>query len=125
MRRFGRILVAAAAVVILTLSQAAAESRFTNKDTARDRRTNTFGTDQGADTATATFGTNESGDSTIKVKPRPKPEEVDWYDKVIITVNPETKWPTSGTSSSTRTTTTYDSATDSETTSTTTEERNW
>ncbi|MUM76487.1 hypothetical protein GKC30_02435 [Pseudodesulfovibrio sp. F-1] len=125
MRRLCRILVVAAAVVFLTLSQVAAESKFINKDTARDRRNNTFGTEQSAETATATFGTNGAGDSTIKVKPRPKPEEVDWYDKVIITVNPETKWPASGTSSSTRSTTTYDSATDSETRTTTTEERNW
>ncbi|WP_285905283.1 hypothetical protein [Pseudodesulfovibrio pelocollis] len=125
MRRFGRILVAAVAVVILTLSLALAGAKFTNKDTAKDRRTNTFGTDQGADTATTTFGTNEAGDSTLKVKPAPKPEEVDWYDKVIITVNPDTKWPTSGTSSSTRTRTAYDNATDTETRTTTTEERNW
>lgn len=125
MHRFSRIVIVAVGVVVLTLSLAAAQSKIVNKDTARDRRTNTFGTDPDEDAATATFGTNEAGDTTVRSKARPKQEEVDWYDKVIITVNPETKWPTSGTSSSSSTSTSYDNATDTETRTTTTRENNW
>lgn len=125
MRSFSRIAIAAVAVVVLTLSLALAGAKFTNKDTARDRRDNAFGTEQGAGTATTTFGTDEAGDSTIRTKARPKPEEVDWYDKVIITVNPDTRWPATGTESSTSTRRAYDNATDTETTTTITREKNW
>jgi hypothetical protein len=118
-------MIIAVGVVVLTLSLALAGAKITNKDTAKDRRTNTIGTDPSGDTATTTFGTDEAGDTTIKSKARPKQEEVDWYDKVIITVNPETKWPTSGTSSSSSTSTSYDNATDTETKTTTTQEKNW
>jgi hypothetical protein len=120
MHRFSRIAVVALTVVLLTLSLALAGTKFKNEDTAKDRRDNAFGTDAGPDTASTVFGTDEAGDSTLKSKARPKPEEVDWYDKVIITVNPITKWPTGdGTTTSTSTTTSYDNATDTQTTTTT------
>jgi hypothetical protein len=119
MHRFSRIVIIAFGVVVLTLSLALAGSKFKNEDTAKDRRTNTFGTDPGDDTATTAFGTDDAGDLTIKTKARPKKEEVDWYDKVIITVSPTTSWPTD--SSSTSTTTAYDNATDTQTTTTTTQ----
>ncbi|WP_319470995.1 hypothetical protein [uncultured Pseudodesulfovibrio sp.] len=120
MCRFSRILVIAVSVALLTLSLAMAGAKFKNVDTAKDRKDNVFGTDAAEDTSTTKFGTDESGDSTIKTKARPKKEPVDWYDKVIITVNPNTRWPQEG--STTTTQTRYDNATDTEVTTTTTEE---
>ena len=120
MNNLARLLIVATTVVLLTLSLALAGSKFENKDTAQDRRTNAFGTDEAPDTATVTTGRNDAGDTAIKVKPRPKAPEVDWYDKVIITVNPNTNWPQDQTT--TTTTTGYNNATDTETTTTTTQE---
>ncbi|QJB55365.1 hypothetical protein [Pseudodesulfovibrio sp. zrk46] len=120
MRHLSRILIIVTTVVVLTLSLALAGTKFKNEDTAKNRQDNTFGTDQTEKTATTTFGTNDSGDTTIKSKSRPKEEPVDWYDKVIITVNPTTRWPTDQTT--TTTTTEYDNATDTQTTTTTTQE---
>ncbi len=120
MCRFSKILITTTTVVLLTLSLALAGAKFDNVDTAKDRRDNSFGTDPGEDTSTTSFGKNDSGDTTIKTKARPKPEEVDWYDKIIITVNPDTRWPQDG--STTTTQTRYDNATDTQTTTTTTEE---
>jgi len=117
MRRFSTICLFIVAFMILTLSLALAGGKFNNEDTAKNRKDNNFGTDAGDDTSTITFGTNDSGDSTMKSKARPKPEEVDWYDKVIITVNPNTNW---GNSSTTTTTTGYNNATDVQTTTSTT-----
>lgn len=119
MKHPGTIFIAAAIAAILTLSPALAGSKFANKDTAKDRQENAFGTDEAPDTATVTTGRNDAGDSTLKVKPKPKQPEVDWYDKVIITVNPDTRWPQESTKS-TKTTTT-DSLTGGTTTSETTE----
>lgn len=120
MKHPGRIFIVAATAVFLTLSLALAGAKFENKDTAKDRRENAFGTDETPDTATVTTGTDDAGDSTLRVKPRPKQPEVDWYDKVIITVNPDTKWPQE--QSTTTTTTGYNNATDTQTTTTTTQE---
>ncbi len=120
MRNFSEILILTTMTVFLTLSFAFAGSTFVNKDTAKNRKNNSFGTEQGEGTGTNTFGTNEDGETTIRSKARPKAEEVDWYDKVIITVNPDTKWPQSG--STTTTSTGYNNATDVETTTTTTQE---
>lgn len=125
MRRFSTICLYAIAFVILTLSLALAGSKFKNKDTAKDRQDNSFGTDAGEDTSNITFGTSERGDDTIKTKARPKKEPVDWYDKIIITVNPDTKWPKDGTSSTKTTTTGYNNATDTQTTTTTEESKSW
>jgi hypothetical protein len=122
MKHPGRIFIVAATAVFLTLSLALAGAKFENKDTAKDRRENAFGTDEAPDTATVTTGTDDAGDSTLKVKSRPKQPEVDWYDKVIITVNPDTKWPQG--QSTTTTTTGYNNATDTQTTTTTTQETN-
>ena len=119
MKHFGRIFIVAATAIFLTLSLALAGSKFENKDTAKDRRENVFGTDEAPDTATVTTGANDAGDSTLKVKPKPKEPEVDWYDKVIITVNPETSWPQESTT--TTTTTTTDSLTGGTTTTESTE----
>lgn len=115
MRHFSKILILVTTITILTLSLALAGSKYPNKDTAKDRTNNVFGTEQDENTGTNVFGTSERGDSTIKSKARPKAEEVDWYDKIIITVNPDTKW---GDSKST--TTGYNNATDTQTTTTTT-----
>jgi len=120
MNLFGKLFIMAATVVLLTLSLALAGGQFKNKDTAKNRQNSAFGTSQGANTGNATIGTNEAGDSAINVKAAPAPEPVDWYDKVIITVNPNVNWPS--TSSSTSTTTSYNNATDTQTTTTTTQE---
>lgn len=120
MRRFSILCLFAALSAILTLSVALAGNKFQNKDTAKDRQDNAFGTDAGEDTSTITFGTSDRGDTTIKTKARPKEEPVDWYDKIIITVNPNTRWPQDSTA--TTTTTGYNNATDTQTTTTTTQE---
>ncbi|WP_419786917.1 hypothetical protein [Pseudodesulfovibrio sp.] len=122
MNHLGKLFIIAATVVLLTFSLALAGGKFENKDTAKNRQDNAFGTKTGATTGNTTFGTNEAGDSTIDATPAPKPEEVDWYDKVIITVNPNVNWPSS--SSSTTTTTSYNNSTDTETSTTTTQENN-
>jgi len=93
MRRFSKICIFIMTVVILTASPALAGAKFKNEDTAVNRQDNTFGTDPGEDTSTTTFGTNKTDDTTIKTKVRPKKEPVDWYDKIIITVDPDTSWP--------------------------------
>lgn len=120
MRHLSKICIIATTVIILTLSLALAGTPFKNKDTATNRQDNVFGTDEAEDTSTTRFGKEKGGDTTIKTKARPKKEEVDWYDKIIITVNPDTKWPTDSTT--TTTSTSYDNATDTQTTTTTTQE---
>jgi len=123
MRRFSKICIFTIALIILTLSLALAGAKFNNEDTAKDRQENTFGTEPGDNTSSNEFGTNDAGDTTIKSKARPKREPVDWYDKIIITVNPDTSWPKGdGTTTSTTTETNYDNSTDTETTTTTTQE---
>lgn len=123
MRHFSTIFIFTTAVVILTLSLALAGAKFKNEDTAKNRQDNAFGTDPGDDTSNIEYGTNAAGDDTIKSKARPKREEVDWYDKIIITVNPDTQWPKGdGTTKSTTTQTAYDNATDTQKTTTTTQE---
>ncbi len=93
MRHFCTIFIMFLTVVILTLSSALAKSKFKNEDTAKNRQDNIFGTDTGNKTATTTFGTNAMGDTTIKSKAKPKEEPVDWYDNVIIAVDPDIRWP--------------------------------
>lgn len=119
MKYLGRIFIVATTIVLLTLSLALAGSKFKNKDTAKDRRENAFGTDAGTDTSTITTGKDDAGDSTLKVKAPPKPPEVDWYDKIIITADPNTNWPKESTK--TKTSTTTDSITGGTTTTNTTE----
>lgn len=109
-----------AVLVLAALATAHAGEKFPNKDTAKDRRDNTWGTEQSYTGSSTEFGTDERGDSTVRLNSGPKKEPVDWYDKIIITVNPDTKWPQNGTESTTSTT--YDNATDTETTTTTTKE---
>jgi len=123
MRHFSKILIFTVAVIILTLSLALAGSKFKNEDTAKNRQDNSFGTDPSDESSNIEYGKNGAGDNTIKSKARPKKEPVDWYDKVIITVNPDTQWPKGdGTSTTTTTQTSYDNATDTEQTTTTTQE---
>lgn len=93
MRRFNIILITLVSAILLTCSLALAKNKFKNEDTAKNRQDNTFGTDQSEETSTTTFDNNDQGETTIKTKRRPKEEEVDWYDKVIITVDPITQWP--------------------------------
>ena len=119
MHRFSKILIFTAGVVILTLSLAMAGAKFENKDTAANRQDSVFGTRTGADAAATTIETNESGDTVISSTPRPKPEEVDWYDKIIITASPD------GVSAQTRTTTEQNASGDVTSTTTVTEENSW
>ncbi len=81
------------ALALLTPAPGAAQSKFKNEDTAKNRQDNTFGTRpvEGEQPVT-TFGVNEAGDSTIDSH-QPKTEETDWYDKVIIAVDPDVSWP--------------------------------
>ena len=117
MRNAGMLLLTAVCFMFLT-TVGAAKNKFPNKDTAVNRQDSTWGTEQSSKTASTTFGTdNTTGDSVTRTKPAEDDEPVDWYDKVIITVNPETKWPAN--SSSSTTTSTYDNATDTRTTTTT------
>lgn len=110
-----------AALMLAALATAQAGEKFPNKDTAKDRRDYTWGTQKSNTDSTTEFGTDpETGDSQIRLDTGPKKKPVDWYDKIIITVNPDTKWPENGTESST--TKTYNNATDTETTTTTTKE---
>lgn len=90
MRYFWRILLLAVTVVILTTSVGLA-AKFENKDTAKNRKDNTFGTqpDEGRQKETSVT-TDEDGNTVIRSKPD-KREQEDWYDKIIITVDPEVK----------------------------------
>lgn len=118
MRHFSTITAIALAVALLTPGPVMAQSKFKNEDTAKNRQDNNFGTRpvEGEKPVT-TFGTNEAGDSTIDSQ-QPKKEEVDWYDKVIIAVDPDVSWPNS--KSTTSTTTTTDAVGDTTTSTTTT-----
>ena len=95
MRHFSVLAALILAVVLLTPTAGLAQNKFKNEDTAKNRQTNTFGTrpEQGEEPVTA-FGANEAGDTTIDSH-QPKKEEVDWYDKVIIAVDPDVSWPAS------------------------------
>ena len=121
MRHFTILAALALAVVLLTPLTGTAQGKFKNVDTAKDRRTNTFGTRPSEDETPVTqFGTNDAGDSTIDSH-QPTQEEVDWYDKVIISVDPQVKWPSSSTTTSTTESTDSSGNTSSSTTTTTTE----
>ncbi|WP_147822194.1 hypothetical protein [Salidesulfovibrio onnuriiensis] len=122
MNRTASIFFAILAVALLTLGTAQAQGKFKNKDTATNRQDSTWGTSDGqSPTGDSVFGTDPAtGDSTMEADPGPKKEPVDWYDKVIITVNPNVDYPYNKDGVSTTTTTTYNNATDTQTTSTTT-----
>lgn len=75
------------------LTQPASAQKFKNEDTAKNRKDNTFGTPPREEGTTAgSVTTDEDGSTIIKADPGPKKEEVDWYDKVIITVDPNVDW---------------------------------
>jgi len=118
MRHFSAIALLVLAVALLTPSWGLARNKFKNEDTAKNRQTNTFGTRPAEDEgAVTTFGTNEAGDTTIDSH-QPEKEEVDWYDKVIIAVDPDVSWPNK--KSSTSTTTATDGVGNTSTSTTTT-----
>jgi hypothetical protein len=122
MRHFSVLAVLVLAVALLTPTLGLAQNKFKNEDTAKNRQTNTFGTRPvEGEAPVTTFGTNEAGDTTIDSH-QPKQEEVDWYDKVIIAVDPDVSWPNKKSSSSTTTTTDGVNTTTSTTTTTTTQE---
>jgi hypothetical protein len=77
---------------------ASAQNKFENKDTAQDRHDSTWGTRQQGDGG-GYFGTGEHGESAWGYQaPEPEPER-DWYDEVIITVDPDVGY---GTKTTTR-----------------------
>lgn len=126
MRHFNIIAATILTVVLLTPLAGMAQSKFKNEDTATNRQDNSFGTRPGEDGEAVTkFGTSEAGDSTIDSTPK-KQEEVDWYDKVIIVVDPNVDWPSSSKSTTSTTTSTEstdavgDTSTSTSTTTTTT-----
>lgn len=88
-----RFLLLTITAILLACPMAAAGQKFKNKDTAKNRSDHTWGTSKGRTDGNATFSTNEQGDTVIHADPGPKKEEVDWYDKVIITVDPDVSWP--------------------------------
>ncbi|WP_338668132.1 hypothetical protein [Pseudodesulfovibrio methanolicus] len=118
MRHFSVIAVLILAVALLTPAVGLAQHKFKNEDTAKNRQDESFGTRpvEGEGPVT-TFGTNQAGDSTIDSH-QPKKEEVDWYDKVIIAVDPDVSWPNS--KSTTSKTTTTDGVGNTSTSTTTT-----
>lgn len=104
-----------AAVAVLTHSPKARAEKFENKDTAVNRQDNSFGTrnTQG----NVTFGHDENSETISSEPPAPKPER-DYYDNMVITVNPT--WPNDQTSTTTTSTTTGTGSTNSTSTTTTT-----
>ena len=122
MRLFNTIASILLAVVLLTPGTSPAQNKFKNVDTAKNRQDQTFGTrtPEGEEPVTQ-FGTNEAGDSTIDSTPKQQ-EEVDWYDKVLIVVEPQVDWPSSKTSTteSTNTTETTDAVGDTTSSTSTT-----
>lgn len=114
-----KILIVMTGLLLLASGTALGEGKFPNKDTAKNRRDSSWGTGGKRSDSTTTMGTDaETGDSTIVYDSGPKKEPVDWYDKIIITVDPQTRWPSSG--SETSTTSTYNNSTDTEVTTSTT-----
>ena len=120
MRHFSIIALAAMTVLFLTISPALAGNKFKNKDTAKNRQDNTFGTDQREGGTDISVGKDERGATVIKSKAVP-PADQDWYDKIKINVEPQVDWPTDSTTTSTTKEETVDPAGDTTTTTTTTE----
>lgn len=104
----------------LSMPRPAHAQQFPNKDTAESREDSVWGTTNSK--GTVQFGTDGNGSETWGVTPEEKPEPRDWYKDIIITVDPQVKWPPSGSESSTTTTetTTTDPAGANTTESTTT-----
>jgi hypothetical protein len=95
MRHFSVIAALVLAVALLTPSMGLAQHKFKNEDTAKNRQDNVFGTRPvEGEAPVTTFGTNAAGDTTIDTH-QPKKQETDWYDKVIIAVDPKVEWPAS------------------------------
>ena len=120
MRHFSTIALAVLTVLFLTLNPASAGNKFKNKDTAKDRQDNAFGTGYRENGSDISVGKDERGSSVIR-NTHPPREEVDWYDKIDIEVEPQVNWPTDSTTTSTTTEETVDPAGDTTTTTTTSE----
>ncbi|KAB1442443.1 hypothetical protein F8A88_06955 [Pseudodesulfovibrio senegalensis] len=79
--------------IVLACPMTATAQKFKNKDTAKNRSDYTWGTSKDQTDGNTTFSKDEQGNTVIHADPGPKKEEVDWYDKVIITVDPDVSWP--------------------------------
>jgi len=89
MRYLGRIVILAVTVVILTLSLALAGSKFPNKDTAKNRQDTVMGTKPQQEEVPPITIEQKKGEDATTTTQRPKQEERDWYDSVIISVEPK------------------------------------
>lgn len=89
--RLMMLYVACALVFAAYFTAGLAQGRsFENKDTAADRQDSVWGTrmQQGQ----SYFGTDENENSVWGYRPAAPDKETDWYDKVILTVDPNVDW---------------------------------
>jgi len=93
MRSRLHIVVVACTVVLAALFLAGlVQARtFSNEDAAKDRQDAVWGTRMNH--GQPYFGTDEDENTVWGYRPAPEEEEEDWYDKVIITVDPNMDWP--------------------------------
>lgn len=99
-----RTLISALLLSVVFLTAASAQQKFSNKDTAKNRQDNVFGTRKAANKTADIYISQPAGqDTVISSQPREKEAPVDWYDKVLITVNPNVDWPSNQTSTTTTT----------------------
>ncbi|MEF2145552.1 MAG: hypothetical protein V3573_08915 [Desulfovibrionaceae bacterium] len=80
---------------------AQAQNKFENKDTAKNRQDSIWGTR--TNEGRSYFGTDGYGDSAWGYQPDDPEKPVDWYDKIIIAVDPNVDWPPDGETSTTST----------------------
>ncbi|MGE4292944.1 MAG: hypothetical protein AB7E32_12130 [Desulfovibrio sp.] len=118
--RFAMLAVALSLVAGFLLSAGLAHSqgKFANKDTAANRQDHSWGTR--INEGRSYFGTDADENDVWGYQPAEPEKPVDWYDKIVITVNPETQWPSGGSTSSTTSTSTTSTDGADTTTSTTT-----
>ena len=88
MWHLNKIFIITTTVVILTLSLAVAGSKFPNKDTAKNRQDTVLSTQSEEEEPRIVIEKTEEGHTSIKTKSQKK-EEVDWYDKIPIIVEPQ------------------------------------
>jgi hypothetical protein len=94
--RFAMLAAAFAMVAAFLLSAGLAHSqnKFPNRDTAKNRRDDSWGTRKSE--GRSYFGTDQNENEVWGYQPADPEEPVDWYDKIIITVDPNVDWPSGG-----------------------------
>lgn len=121
--RFIMLLIACGfvAVFLLTAGFVHGQGTFANEDTATNRQDDLWGTR--ANAGQSYFGTDTNENDVWGYQPPAQEEAVDWYDKIVITVDPNVDWPAGGETATTTQSTTSVTAggeTNSTTTSTST-----